>query len=416
MNHLRPLRTVAASSMLLVACSSGGQNLPFQATTTADAGAASFDLSMQSSVAAGGETHRCLYIVAPTTTETFIVKGSHSYTPGSHHMILYRTDLSEIPAGMDGDADCYEGGGAGGFMSHVRGIVYAAQTPTGELDYPQGVGLPVAAGEVFMMQTHYLNASSDVLDARADLSLTLSDGSDITTHAGILFFYDPFIDVPPKATAARAATRCLIRGDITLITASSHYHKRGYDYAAFIDPAADQLATDPFYTSSDWEKPTALATPFAISAGSRVRYQCVYANASTNEYFQGQSAEDDEMCMFIATYYPALETADEECTRDRDMIGTGSVGCGGTLACLRACPSGFDPGSLGAGNTSVDPCIQTCLVDSCPDATAKLFAVNACTRDKCSAECANAGSSDCTTCAQAQCGSQAVACISDACN
>jgi Copper type II ascorbate-dependent monooxygenase, C-terminal domain len=369
--------------------------------------------TMASTVPAGSETHKCQFLTAPPGSPTYVVAGEHAYTPGSHHMLLFRTDLTQIPAGQEGVQDCYES--ATSFMSHVRGLLYGAQTPTGQLVYPPGVALPLVAGEVFLMQTHYLNAGTTDLDANAHVTLTVTDGSDVTQRAGILFYYDPFIDVPPGVNGARASTRCLVPNDVTLLTASSHFHKRGVDYAAYVDPPSGPLASTPFYTSKDWDHPTSLAAPLAIPAGSRIRYGCTYDNAAgTKEYFQGQSAENDEMCMFIATYYPAMTLFDELCTHDRDMIGTGAAPCGASLACIRACPSGAVP--TGGGLTfDADPCLQKCMVASCPAASGKLLALSACTKANCANECATPGSSACTACAQAKCLTEAAACQTDTC-
>jgi hypothetical protein len=381
---------------------------------------------MTGTIAAGSEAFTCQYFAAPGAAKAFVVGASHTYTAGSHHMILFRTDLGAIPQGQEGPQDCYEGP-AGSVMSHIRGILYAAQTPTGQVAYPDGVGLPVQPGEVFLMQTHYLDAGPASLDVRADVTLQLSDGGDVTTQAGMLFFYDPFIDVPPASTTARAQMRCLVPADVTLISAASHYHARGSDYAAYLDPPSGPPAATPFYTSNDWEHPTPLATPLAVGAGSRIRFSCGYTNPDpSKEYFQGQSAANDEMCMFVALYYPEMGSTVDFCRLDPDLFGTGTAGCGPTLACLQACAAQGAPLSMSLGDAppdggagfdqaTIDPCDQKCLVASCGPATAKLGAVRDCTRRSCAAECAAGQGSACSTCALANCASAIAACSSDTC-
>src|SRR5262249_17004881 len=110
--------------------------------------------TMASTVPAAAETHKCQFVLAPAGKQ-FVVGASHKYTPGSHHLLLFRTDLKTIPAGLDKAGDCYESA-AGGYMSHVRGIVYGSQVPEGKLDYPPAVGLPLESQSVLLMQTHYL--------------------------------------------------------------------------------------------------------------------------------------------------------------------------------------------------------------------------------------------------------------------
>ena len=410
---LRLLRGAAAASVVLTiaACSSSSSSGP--APASLPPGVSTLSLTMSTTVPASSETHTCQYLRLPASfgAQSFVVGGTHTYTQGSHHMILFRTDLAEIPAGQDAPQDCYEGPN-GSVMGHIRGIIYAAQTPTADTTYPTGVGLPLTNQEVFLMQTHYQNPGDKPVDAKVDLTLRISDGTSVSTRAGVFFFYDPFIDVPAGVKGARASMRCLVKNDVTLVSASSHYHKRGYDYAAYLDPASGPLATTPFYTSSDWDHPKPLATTMPIAAGSRIRFNCGYDNTGgTKEYFQGQSANDDEMCMFIGVYYPEIGQADDFCRADPDMFGTGTQGCSPTLACLRACP----PPAASTGPFYVDTCTQKCLVASCPDATPKVIAVNDCAKQKCATECADRTSAACTTCSATNCTDAVSACSANTC-
>jgi hypothetical protein len=417
----------AALFLVLVACSSSKSagNAAQQPP-----GTTSITYTMESTVAASTEAYTCQFFTAPTAAGEFIVGASHTYTPGSHHMIFFRTDLDAIPAGQEAPQDCYEGPN-GGVMTHIRGIIYGAQTPAGELVYPSGVGLPVQSGEVFLMETHYLNAGASSLDVRVDLTLQLSDSTGIATRAGVLFFYDPFIDVPPASTNARAQMRCPIPDDVTLITAASHYHARGVDYAAYLDPATGPAATIPFYASNDWNHPAPLTAPVSVPAGSRIRFVCQYLNTDpAKEYFQGPSATSNEMCMFVAVYYPEMDAFTDFCRRSADMFGTGAATCGQTLTCIQTCaangaaplppglsgsPASADAGAGDISLTDIDPCYQKCFVDSCGPASAKILALSACTRTSCAAQCAAGTSSACQACAVANCGAQVNACLGDNC-
>jgi hypothetical protein len=230
----------------------------------------------------------------------------------------------------------------------------------------------------------------------------------------MLFFYDPFIDVP-VASKSRAQMRCGIPSNITLFTASSHYHKRGSDYAAYVDPPSGPIATSPFYTSSDWDHPASLAAPLAIAAGSRLRFSCGYDNTTgTAEYFQGQSAQNNEMCMFTGLYYPALTLQDDMCLTTHDMFGTGSANCMSLLSCVRACPpNGI---SFSPGQANVDTCDQKCFVASCATASGKIIALDDCTQAHCKTECADTSSSACSMCVSSYCLTEYAACVNDACN
>jgi hypothetical protein len=370
---------------------------------------------MEETVPGGGEEFKCKYVQLPSVP-AWMVTSKHNYTPGSHHMLLYTTALTSIPAGGDQLADCYEGTG-NNIMANATGILYGGQTPTGEEDLPAGIGLPTKANEVLIFQTHYLNASASDIDATVNVSLTLdTNAADIQTQAGIIFFYDPFIDVPPGATA-KASMRCQIPSDITLLYGSSHYHSRGVGYGAYIDPAVDQLGATAFYTSTSWSSPDNATLNMPIKGGSRLRFECDYDNsAGTAEYFSGQSAQTNEMCMFIGTYYPEMGQAADFCYSGADMLGTGSATCSTTLSCFEACPAGGGGGGGGGGlQIDVSDCQQKCMVASCPTAAAPLTAFSDCLNNSCSSQCSSATSSACTTCVTQNCGTEYLACSNHTC-
>jgi hypothetical protein len=192
-------------------------------------------------------------------------------------MLLYRTDLSTLAPGDEKAQDCYEGDG-GSIMSHVRGVLYGSQEPTGMMTLPEGVGFQVASQEILLLQVHYLNASMNELNSKVTVNLhTTSDGSRIHNQAGILFFYDPFIDVP-MAQKATANARCTLPEDITLLGVFPHYHARGVAYRAFLDPPSASPASSPFYTSTDWSHPAPwTGGPLHIAAGTAIRWYCIGA-------------------------------------------------------------------------------------------------------------------------------------------
>jgi hypothetical protein len=410
---------ILTTASLVVGCSSSSS--PPAASSAGDSGATgdagpsaltTVTFNMEETVPADAEIFDCQYVQLPSAN-AWLVAGQHDYTPGSHHLLLYTTDLTSIPAGGGQVQDCYEGTN-NNIMSNARGVLYAAQTPTGGVRYPQGVGLPASAGEVLIFQVHYLNASATSLDAKVDVNLTFdTNAADIQQQAGVLFFYDPFIDVPAGATA-KASMRCSIPSDITLLYASSHYHSRGVGYGAWNDRDPATLATTPFYTSDSWSSPDNATLAMSIKGGSLVRFECDYDNtAGTSAYFAGQSAQTNEMCMFIGQYYPDLGPATDFCMHDPDMFGTGPATCSATLSCLQACgggvqiDNGFEP--------SVSDCAQTCFVDSCPTASGPLIAFTDCTQKSCAGACSPPSSSTCTGCIAANCAAEYTACQSQTC-
>jgi hypothetical protein len=385
----------------------GGSALPYDAGSLT-----TVSFQMETNVPGGGEQFMCKYVQLPDAV-AWMVQAQHDYTPGSHHLLLYTTSLTSIPAGGDVMQDCYEGTG-NHIMNDATGVLYGGQTPNGSEVLPQGVGLRTSANEVLIFQVHYLNAGATALDAKVDVELTLdSNADDIQQEAGLLFFYDPFIDVPAGATA-KASMRCPIPNDITLLYATSHYHSRGVGYGAYNDPAPTTLATTPFYTSNSWSSPDNLQTSMTVKAGSLIRFECDYDNSSgTQAYFAGQSAQTNEMCMFNGVYYPDMGQLTNFCFNGADMFGNGTATCGASLTCLQNC--GSQVGGIGGLQASPPDCEQACFADSCPSASGPLISFVTCLQNSCASQCSDPTSSGCTSCIATSCGTQYTGCQSQTC-
>jgi hypothetical protein len=373
----------------------------------------SLPLSIEVEVAPGTEIHKCRFVQVPADMGGHLTSMSHEYTPGSHHLLLFRTALTELPSQGESIVDCYSGGAD--VMKNVRGVVYASQDARGITKLPDGVGLPLAAGSVMLMQTHYINSGASVLKAKVDIKLTLADPASVREEAGVLFFYDPFIHVPSGARSS-ALMRCGISKDIHLLGGLSHMHKRGVGFEAFIDPPSGETTATPFYKTDDWEHPKGLATTLDVPSGSRIRFRCDYsAIGDSREFVQGQSAEDDEMCIFTGLYYPAMTANEDLCMGKADMFGAGETACLPSQECIQKCPAGSSPRFGSTGVPDVHPCWQKCFAATCPTAGRVLLDQLGCVGKNCSEACADSASGACSGCVLEFCATEFGACSSHAC-
>lgn len=328
-------------------------------------------LALRIQVSPGKEAHVCQLHRMPDAP--YVVGLRHESTRGGHHLVLRRTTLPGIPPSLREAFDCDS---QASLSLPVGGVLYSAQASTGALMLPPGVGLPITAGEIVLLESHVMNPSSAPLDVTAKVELATSAGADVRSHAGVLAFSAPFIHVTPRSRA-EASLGCPIGADITLVSAVGAMSRRGAEFRAFQE-SPDALATAPFYTSGAWDHPTTLAKDTSLPAGSRLRIRCGYdALNEREERFQGPGPED-ERCTFSGLYYPASPLVDERCTAGPDRFGTGRSTCAAALACAEAC----QPGGA-AGSSRVDPCIQRCVASSCPAAGRALVEALACTPDSC---------------------------------
>ncbi len=345
------------------------------------------------SVAAGEETVQCKFVAMPDDRGAMAVRTTeHTYTQGSHHFLLFRTDLTEIPTGGDVLSECDEGEVS--WMRNVRGVVYAAQDEKGGFQFPDRVGMSFEPGEVMLMQSHYLNTTGSELAARIDVELELIDPAGIDEEAGIIFYYNPKISVPPMGTGSATLT-CPVTSDINLAFVSSHMHKRGSGFVASTDDAAAMKALGgPLYTTQEWGEPLPRvfgeAEPLALAQGSSISYTCDFDNPDPLTVVQGPSADTNEMCMFIGMYWPRENEQFEWCYDGVTDQG-GAVSAAATLGCL-----------VGCGGADAE-CTAGCWENACANAPMKISQIRDCL-PQCIGECVTGLDSEtCAACANDLC-------------
>jgi hypothetical protein len=88
--------------------------------------------SMAAHIAGGEETTKCLLVAMPSERgEIAVPSAESSYTVGSHHFLVFRTDMTKIPEGGDSVYDCSDGD----IDAHTTGSCYEAQSPESRRDY-----------------------------------------------------------------------------------------------------------------------------------------------------------------------------------------------------------------------------------------------------------------------------------------
>jgi hypothetical protein len=369
-------------------------------------------LRMVSALAPGVETERCKFFQVGAEGLA-INREEVRYTPGSHHVLLFMTPYQSIPqtdrfgnaVDTSGVFEC----GPKGPTAHweVNGVAGGAQIADGPPivgELPEGVAFTVPPGTVLLMNTHYLNATDETLQTDARINLYTLKPSEVTTEAGILFWYNPIIYAPSNANSS-AREVCPIHKDIQLVNAQSHMHKRGVGYAAQ-ELDASGAAQGELYETTEWEMVTLrkFKPAKSLAAGQRIDFHCDYTNATDHTIIQGLSTAD-EMCMFIGLYYPRDRQTELCGLNDQwsgafwaaTWIGEGTANGATTAACLHA-----------ANDPSVDSgaSFYKCVVDSCPAIGPATSAAARCIATKGLGACGSQCQSDATACN---------ACISEQC-
>ncbi len=399
-------------SMTLVHCASDPANVPVDPPAgdllAAPKPGEGVQLRMLSHIESGQEIERCQLVLAPPGG-LFIHKDEVRFTVGSHHVLLYKTPYTSIPAtnrhgvAVNG-AEVHDCASGAIDAWDVNGIVAGSQSRDGDSivgELPEGVAITVEAGTVLLMNTHYLNATSSPIDADARVNLYTLPKEQVKTEAGVMFFYNPFIRIPANGKAS-AEMRCPVPRDISIVRLQSHMHRRGVGFVADLGDGAG-VAQDEIYTSHTWEKVPAksYAPLLAIKAGHSIDYRCDYANTEARDVMQGLTTKD-EMCMLIGPYFPrdaAFEScADSQFAPAGTWTGSGKADGATTLGCF----AGAKPSDQDGGNDFFG-----CVVNSCPGVAEPMSEVLRCQESgghgACAAACSGAGG-DCGACLTTACG------------
>jgi hypothetical protein len=237
-------------------------------------------------VAPGAEVYKCQNFANPFGADVDVQRFESDMTPGSHHLILFYLD-----------------GAQNGPLTDCSGLEFAStpyvsQSAHDELTYPQGAAALFPASKGLRLQAHYLNTGTTTVHATVSATLTLpADPASIVHQVKILFVPQINIVVPPKSTVPVTGSFSL-PADITMLSAASHMHKHGTN---FIATAGDRT----LFQTTQWESPnTALfPTPIALSKGQNITFTCTFVNDGDTTLTFGESAQTNEMCIFIAPFY-----------------------------------------------------------------------------------------------------------------
>jgi hypothetical protein len=358
------------------------------------------------------ETERCMFWRVPDEG-LYVNREEVRYTPGSHHVLLFKTPYTALPTmtirgepiDTNGVFDCGKNGATGDW--EVLGAAGGAQTsdgPSAVDGLPADTAFKMDGGSLLLVNAHYLNASDKPLDAEIYINLHTVPAAQVTQEAGIFFMYNPFIYVGAQS-AATAREVCPLAKSVTLVNAQSHMHARGTRYLAnLLD--SNGIVLQEVYTTRNWEGVVSktMAPPLQIAAGQMIDFRCDYMNKESRTISQGLTTRD-EMCMFVGLYYPK-DTKTELCSMTDDAkgryLGANWIGSGAatgveTMNCLQTA----------TGAAAADGDFDACMVNACPAISGPTSDAARCLATRglgmCATECGGDDMAACRTCVGAKC-------------
>ena len=254
-------------------------------------------------MAPGQETTKCVVKRLSNVTPIIINKIRTTLAPGSHHMIVYKsndTDEKPTPFNCTPFAESIFGGGAPLMITEI-----SEET----LEFPPGVGIQLEANQMIRLEAHYLNYYPDTITAHGDVEFFTADSGEISDLADFMFYGTVDINIPGDGVPYDSGWSWLpVHDDVNVFAITGHTHQWGTNVEITKSTSAGDEGTwlypgeKPFVWS---EAPVVnFDPPVTFGANDGFRFRCTWENNSGSSVGFGESA-NQEMCFLWAYYYPS---------------------------------------------------------------------------------------------------------------
>jgi hypothetical protein len=352
---MKTLFSLTIAAAMFLACSSDGTPPPPNddpSKLAAPAAGQGFQLRTPLfQVAAGEEVQDCYFFKVrdlaksgglPENEPVNLHRVQMVQRKGSHHMNLFRVRTIKgldpnggmMVHGVNGQSECFKS------PNWSDWPLVANTQVNGELDwtFPDGVANVFQPDEWIMLQTHYVNASSQKTPDSGEVAINwyTIPKEQVQHEMGTLFATKQSIRVCKSNPTPEFSGTCQFKnqtGPINIIAANGHFHGRGKTFDMYSwDGVSVQKPDDAarFYRSQAWDDPPMMRSPdlSVVQPGGGVWFTCGYqwlppaeeiggckalddADKATEKdccYTFGPIVEKNEHCNAFVYYWPKVES------------------------------------------------------------------------------------------------------------
>jgi hypothetical protein len=286
----------------------------------------------------GTDTQRCYFFAVPGTPdqEVWVNKYEIAQPMGTHHMNLYRVKTIKNLSGKPGDPPVIDGECFNEANWSDWPLVVNSQKPDNTIwTLPDTVGARFQGGELLMLQTQFVNATTQHTIPPAHVRVNFWTTSPQPNELGTLLVTNQNIEVCPNDVNRMFTKTCQFpdSSPIHVVAANGHFHSRGARFEMFsLDAMGNLKPPDPssatFYTSVVWNDPTMFRSDEThpsiaeLDAGGGFRWNCYFnfpttVDCATDEngaptsdccYQFGPRVEVNERCDAFVYYWPKVDT------------------------------------------------------------------------------------------------------------
>jgi hypothetical protein len=219
----------------------------------------------------------------------------------SHHFITYMGSGSDgaLTGGPVGAAACNPGGN----------WVYATSTSGQiiELKMPDGVGIPMPANQIIILNMHFINPGSSTVSPQVKLNVLYAKNMKYTAQSMVSFNSGIYV---PAGGNQTLTGYCTPPAGSKFFAYTTHAHH--FSTELDVNYVSGGVTTN-IVKSAQWDAPSVAlwnAPNFlTIKSGDQITYSCSYHNSSAIAVTLGETAASNEMCMSIGYFFPAAQVS-----------------------------------------------------------------------------------------------------------
>lgn len=251
-------------------------------------------------IAPGANIEWCQWVADPSDVDRDVMDVKGYQSPTGHHAVLYATTATNFKVGESHECTTED-------MLHIGfvGAIGGEGTGTDAAKLPDGLNFRLPAGQALMINTHWLNALDNPVDAQAVMDVKFTPASSDHTIADLFANNGDLFQIDPGKTASYDVN-CVIQRDINLAMITNHMHNYGtsvYSELVHQDGTKTPLVTDEQWMAEEQFNPRyqrfSVSAPMQAHAGDTFHTHCEWNNTTTT-----LKAFPDEMCAGVGFYFP----------------------------------------------------------------------------------------------------------------
>lgn len=228
----------------------------------------------------GDDVTYCQWLTEPEDVARQIVNVEGHQSPGGHHLVLYATTVIE-PVGTTRictDQDMIS-------ITFVGAV--GGEGNTSAVKLPPGLAFELPQGMALMANSHYYNATDEMLDVQSVADVKFGDPAHPLSPVGFVAVNWARFKIPAQPSEYTSGGYCTATRKLSFFLWTNHMHQLGTSMISEVirqDNTVVTMASDQSWSpeqafNSPWVK-WEPAAPMVVNPGDRFRVSCTWRNTT----------------------------------------------------------------------------------------------------------------------------------------